>query len=191
MDDHARTYNGRLMKKGQQGEAMVLDFLTFRKTTDKLNDIKDVRSDPKYQRLDIDFIVTYEKSGAEISIAVDAKVDGHIGQSGNFLYELCRLYLDAESQDDFFRAGWSTFSKADVFLIWSPKTEELYSVTRESLQAGLKAFVTENKRRRFMSMVKTDKHTRTINAYVPEKYFDYKVYKKSRFGWEKDREHKA
>lgn len=68
------------------------------------HNIKDVTQDREYQKKDIDFLLS---NAAGQTCSLEVKYDRNMNKTGNFLFELEKIYDGWES------AGWFTYCEAD------------------------------------------------------------------------------
>lgn len=167
-----RSYAGDYMDNGKKAEAATLSFLKWAGITG----IKDVRSDSDFQARDIDFAgnVVVPPWGA-YTLTIEAKADAHIGESGNILFEVFRVYLDAVEPSKVLRQGWSWFSEAQCFCYWGDTKRLLYVVTADDLRLAVKKYLAEHEQAN-IRQIPTDKTTITFVLLIPESYVAFNVF---------------
>lgn len=101
------------IKLGERGEKFVREWLTKRYGTDN---VRDVRGDPKYRTVDIDFVVR-NRSGTEV--AVEVKTDQ---------YTTHNIFYETVSAVETNSLGCMHKSKADYLAYYFINLEKLYII---------------------------------------------------------------
>src|SRR6516164_6757378 len=92
--DRERSYNGGYMDAGREAEEIVISH--FENSSGVLQYI-DVRNDPLFQDREIDFTFLLKRDlpwkglPPEFPHSVEVKSDQHVGDTGNWLFELQRI----------------------------------------------------------------------------------------------------
>jgi hypothetical protein len=187
------SYNGAMMKEGKEAERIVAH--DFFKLHSNVKNVSDLTNKKDSWAEDVDFTVTL-KTGDEYKVTV--KSDQHIHKDkGNFPFELLRLNHHLPHLK-LGKLGWSFFSQADLFMIWSQPSEQLYVFTAAGARQSFQQFVMDNRRKAARSLYKdrfwfieTDAKRTTVLFLLPLTYMSYKVYSKFDNQWEMISESKA
>ena len=103
-------YFGDIKKYGEFGEQVFLD----KYSADM--EIVDVRKNPAYQKMDIDFLIAGQ---GKRFVGIDVKVDTTAIETGNLVYEVVSHA----------RNGWAVTTKAKyIFVVMAREQEELTAV---------------------------------------------------------------
>jgi len=170
--------NPTLLVKGQDAESIVQDFLHSWKS--HITQVEDLREDTTWQERDVDFRV-HMRTGTKLLIEV--KSDKWLGVSRNVLFEVLRIHHTA-TPEHCARLGWSIFSGADRFFVWSPEIKSLYVFKTEDFRRAMQNYVKASRREANVSIVPTDSKRTTFNILVPITYVPYLVYAKREGKWE-------
>lgn len=162
--DRQRSYTGGYMEAGKHAEKIVLAWL---RTLSNVAFVDDVRANAEYQSREIDFKIHKQDGGPPINCEV--KSDGHLGVTGNWLFELYRINIIAPV-DKHFVPGWSARSEADLLLVYAPATDKIHSIPFREYRAAFLSAVARGECK--FGIVPTDRVKRTINAYFPEGYVE-------------------
>ncbi len=179
-----------MMEEGKIAEQEVESFLNWHPA---VTEVKNVTDRPDMQSKDVDFLVTLKgllDTFGKIELPIEAKWDTNMGVTGNIAFELTRFYLDAavDTPDSaFIRPGWSWFSEAKRFCIWSPFKRNLYMIEDHDLRRALQLCMRHEGKRTRTHIVETDKDTRTLIVTIPERYVRFKLFSKRDLTWQYDR----
>lgn len=153
--------DGRLRIVGEQGEEVAKRFLD-----QWYQGVKDVRSDPYWQQRDVDFIVDQH-------LKIEVKTDNHIGNSGNFNFEVLRIQHFSEPCA---YLGWSVFSEATHFIVYCPPTEQIFTCKAEDAREGMQRYTVDTAGKIRLTSIASDSERTTINVLVPMRYIPHSVY---------------
>lgn len=166
--EQEQSYTGRMMKKGMANEEILHNWLLNQK--DCL-EVKDLRDDEWGRKHDVDFI--YTRANGD-KYGVEVKSDDHISEEGNFCFETQRVYKDSHN-----RPGWCWFSRADLFLIRNPKTNDLFVFNVKNLRDAVWYCLNKHPGIVRTVLIPSDSSKTTINLLVPMSYLTkaYSAYK--------------
>ena len=173
-----------LFEKGLAAEDVALDFLNSRPAITQIDDVRNVQ---EWQQKEVDFRITIAQRE---KMLIEVKSDKWLGKSGNVLFEYGRIHHTAKPEHCA-RLGWSVFSKADAFLIWSTHAEALHIFDSGDFRRAMQNYVGDFRGQIRTCVVPTDSRRTTINILVPIIYMPYKVYVKNGKGWVKVGEYVA
>jgi len=157
--DKARSYSGEYMRLAQQGEALVFDYLERHYGR---YPVYDHRDDPSYRRKDIDF--GYNNGGG--ARTVEVKTDTRMRETGNFFFEVQRIYLDCPSDEACYK-GWGWRTEADeVWVVDSLTRPQAHLFYSSQLRSDVQQYLIGEASPR-LSLVPTDRTTRTIGLLIP------------------------
>lgn len=150
--------------KGSNTETLVKKWLSDNSTVYR---VMDVSKNKTFQRLDVDVVITL-KLGLEIQAEI--KTDNNLFDTENFLYELQRIYLQADPAHTS-TLGWSAKTPAEYIIWYSPKVEKIIVMRtidyREAFQNYIKAAGSNVK---FNTQQTTKNYCTTINVLFPKVY---------------------
>lgn len=122
------------LKKGELAEQIFMLFMEQRKQLKKICNWKDVRKNPSYQDIDVDFIYI-DKRGKEIRCEV--KNDSY--SSGNLFAEQLVTHYTEDREGNILQAstalGWAHKSKADKIFYFFEKSSVAYFIDRKQFNA--------------------------------------------------------
>jgi hypothetical protein len=148
------------MEVGSKVEAIIMDYLRSQRRVASVQDLRDI---PEFRAQDVDFCVIMEDGRR---VLVEVKSDYYLGQSGNILFELNRVYHDSKSV----QIGWSARTPAEWVIYYGPQIGEIWQVKTCNLQQAFHAYlIAEGNKARIIS-VPTDAKVTTINVLIPEHY---------------------
>ena len=173
-DKRKRSYDGDMMDNGRKAEDAVFMFLMEIKSIDQIDDLRNV---PDWQSRDVDFCV-WRNGEPEF---IEVKSDESIGRSPNILFEFARI--NHTSIDHLARFGWSLFSLADRFAIWSPITKVVFMVGATDLRDGFNRYVRDARKNTRIVPIPTDEIKTTIVFLVPCDYVTHNRYEPVGNGW--------
>lgn len=168
------SFAGKL-REGGTAEALAESFL---RTHTSITQVKDVRSDPAWQRQDVDYLAWLATG---VMLKVEVKSDAHIARSGNLLFELSHIHF---SGNPVVRPGWSVFSAANWLLVWCPASAQLYSFTSDSLRQAVRRYIQRAKADTRVAVVTTDRGWATVNVLVPTFYVEHRKYMRVNGLWQ-------
>jgi|WetSurMetagenome_2_1015567.scaffolds.fasta_scaffold190204_2 hypothetical protein len=158
-------YNGKMMKKGKEGEFTVFKYL---KTLDNILYIIDLSEDETFRKPDIDGIIIDSKF---IPHTIEIKSDKRIDETSNIWWETHRMYNISGYYE-----GWATRSKSEYLFIYCSKTNNLYIFKFEILRNRINEL---KKNIKFISKsVQTNSECITFGELIPLKMVEDIIYKK-------------
>lgn len=182
-----RSYVGGMMTKGKVGEQVVLSWLRARPHVLEVDDLRDLRP---MQKADVDACI-FTRDG--LNALCEIKLDRHLGQGGNVLFEIMRVNHTA-SPDRACTLGWSMRSPATWLLYYAPKESSVYVFRFAAFRSAFQKWTDEKRRAESggnaqigafnMRWINTDKIKSTLAVLVPLTAFpqgSYTVFDVSEF----------
>ena len=162
--------SGEMAEKGKKTECIIRSWL---KRNSQVKSLIDVSHDKAFQRLDVDVIATLH-DGRQIQIEI--KTDYNLLVSGNFLFELQRVYMGAKTRHPS-TMGWSVKTPAEYIVWYSPKKQKIVSMLTNNYRRSFMDYMTEIKANPRFHVECTSENCTTINILFPVRFLsDYVIH---------------
>lgn len=152
-----KSYNGELMTKGKNNEETIISWLQS-----KGRKIIDFREFKLAQRIDVDCGI--ESIDGQIVLA-EIKSDNYIKETGNLLFEFCRINHYVKNK--WFYLGWGWRSPAQNLIIRNPNSGETFIFDFLDLRKFIGEYVGRVGKNIKINITETDKQKTTFNYLIP------------------------
>ena len=159
-----RSYSGDYMELGQAGEKVVVDFLTQQPGVERVEDLRELKH---WQQKSVDFRCWMTDGSCRL---VEAKSDTYLGNTGNLLFEILRIYHTSEP-DISCVVGWSVHTDAHYIVYYGPSCNLLVVCRARELKRAFQKYTANAREDTRVKWIPTDRIKSTLIVLLPEQYW--------------------